>query len=74
MPGHAAWIDGDYKLHRIPDGEGFRSALFNLAIDPAETHDVVEQETSRANAMRAQLEAWQKSVTRSLNGEDYTNP
>ncbi|MPZ17838.1 MAG: sulfatase-like hydrolase/transferase [Luteitalea sp.] len=71
LPGHAAWIDGDYKLHRIPDGEGFKSTLFNLKIDPAETHDLVEQETSRAKAMRAQLEAWQHSVTRSLNGEDY---
>lgn len=74
LPGHAAWIDGDYKLHRMPDGEGFRFALFNLTIDPAETHDLVEQATSRASAMKAQLEAWQTSVTRSLNGDDYTNP
>jgi arylsulfatase A-like enzyme len=74
LPGHAAWIDGDYKLHRIPDDEGFRLSLFNLAIDAEEQHDAVEQEASRAVAMQDQLEAWQKSVAQSLNGEDYPEP
>ncbi len=65
FPGPAAWIDGDYKLHR-PTG-----ALHNLAKDPVEKVNLAASDPERVSRMKAQLEAWQKSVVRSLNGEDY---
>jgi arylsulfatase A-like enzyme len=71
-PGHAAWIDGDYKLHRIPAQRGeFTYSLFNLAEDSAEKQDLADREPQRVERMKAALEAWQKSVIRSLNGKDY---
>jgi arylsulfatase A-like enzyme len=72
FPGHAAWLDGTWKLHRIENKKGrVRYELYNLANDPMEKHDRYAQETQRAKKMRAELEAWLASVTRSLNGEDY---
>ncbi len=65
LPGPAAWLDGDYKLHR-PTG-----ALHNLAKDPVEKVNLAATEPGRVVRMQSQLEAWQKSVVRSLNGEDY---
>ncbi len=73
FPGHAAWIDGDWKLHRIADKSGskVRFELYNLGKDRTETTDVSAAEPRRVQAMRAALEEWQRSVIRSLNGEDY---
>ncbi len=67
LSGPAAWIDGDYKLYRR---EG-AAALYNLAEDPTEKNDLAAREPGRVRRMQAALEAWQKSVVRSLNGEDY---
>lgn len=67
FPGPAAWIDGDYKLYRR---KGV-SALYNLARDPVEKNDLAAREPERVRRMEAALEAWQRSVVRSLNGEDY---
>lgn len=72
LPGPAAWIDGDYKLHRKAPKEGAASyTLFHLARDPQEKTDISEREPDRVKRMKAELESWQKSVIRSLNGEDY---
>lgn len=72
FPGHAVWIDGNLKLHRIQSKPGQISwELYDLAADPQETTDRVAQETKRLGEMRAQLDAWLKSVVRSLNGADY---
>lgn len=72
LPGHSAWIDGDYKFHRIPEKSGtVKYSLFDLAKDAAEKNDLIDQEPERAGRMKAALEAWQQSVIRSLNGEDY---
>jgi len=72
LPGHAAWIDGDYKLHRRPGKSGEATyALFDLANDPAEKEDLLARQPTRAERMKADLEAWQKSVLKSLDGEDY---
>ncbi len=72
LPGHAAWIDGDWKLHRIPGDseETVRYELYNLARDPYE-RQAIRGDSDRLESMRAAMEAWQKSVVRSLNGEDY---
>ena len=73
FPGHAAWIDGDWKLHRM-QAKGAKNAnweLYNLANDRAEAQNIFAQEPARAKTMQAGLEAWLKSVASSLNGEDY---
>jgi len=70
--GHAAWIDGDWKLHRIAGRRGgVRHELYNLEKDPAEERDLAEQQPERVEKMKKALEAWQSSVIDSLNGKDY---
>ena len=70
--GHAALIDGDYKLHRIPGkGDAVKFELYNLADDPAEKTNLAADQPERTEAMKTSLEAWQLSVIQSLNGADY---
>jgi arylsulfatase A-like enzyme len=72
LPGHAAWIDGDWKLHRIPQrGGGFEYRLFDLNSDREEQHDLSGRQPERVEQMMTSLEAWQRSVLRSLDGNDY---
>jgi arylsulfatase A-like enzyme len=72
FPGHTAWIDGDWKLHRIAGKDGkVTLELYNLATDAKEKNDLSGGESQRVGQMRGQLEAWLKSVVRSLNGADY---
>ena len=71
-PGHACWIDGAWKLHRIPRKAGAVSyELYNLDDDFAETTDVSENQSDRVRQMKSELDAWQRSVIGSLNGDDY---
>lgn len=70
-PGHAAWIDGDFKLHRIPGRQSVRYELYNLKSDPKETTNIAAQQPRRLQEMKRALADWQRSVLRSLNGEDY---
>ena len=77
LPGHAAWIDGDYKLHRVPvkknKGESAYE-LYHLGNDPKEQQNLLAKRGSlpkRLDRMKAALAAWQKSVVNSLNGGDY---
>jgi arylsulfatase A-like enzyme len=72
FPGHAAWIDGDWKLHRQNNSDDQVTwELYDLASDPREAHDLAKLQPQRVEAMRQQLEKWLQSVARSLNGEDY---
>jgi arylsulfatase A-like enzyme len=73
LPGHAAWIDGDWKLHRMADKQGrkVRFELYNLSRDREEKLDVASEAPDRVARFTAALEGWQRSVVRSLNGEDY---
>lgn len=73
FPGHAAWLDGAWKLHRIEDPKSgdVTRALYDLDADPNETRDLLAQQQGRASSMSKDLEAWLESVARSLNGEDY---
>lgn len=71
-PGHAAWLDWPWKLHRIQEeGLPLRFELYNLAADPMEKADLSAREDARVKSMRARSEAWLASVVRSLNGDDY---
>jgi hypothetical protein len=72
FPGHAAWLDWPWKLHRIQDENGnIRIELYNLETDSNEQDDVAAGRPQLANKMRAELENWQTSVVQSLNGRDY---
>ena len=72
FPGHAAWLDWPWKLHRIQSKtEDVKFELYNLADDPAEQNNLVAQNTDRVSSMKSQLETWLTSVVRSLNGKDY---
>jgi arylsulfatase A-like enzyme len=72
FPGHAAWLDWPWKLHRIHGKTGdVRLELYNLADDPGEERDLLADHPNRVAAMRSELESWLTSVARSLNGLDY---
>lgn len=73
FPGHSAWLDGAWKLHRIEPAKGgaVKWELYNLTDDPKETTDLLAKEAERSARMQKQLNGWLKSVVRSLNGEDY---
>ncbi len=72
LPGHAALIDGSYKLHRIERRKGgVTYALYDLASDAKETTDLADRQRERLERMKSQLERWQRSVVKSLNGGDY---
>jgi len=74
-PGHSAWLDWPWKLHRIerlPAAGGPSFELYNLAQDPMEKSNLAGAQPDRAKAMRTQLDAWLSSVVDSLNGKDYS--
>jgi arylsulfatase A-like enzyme len=71
LPGHAAWISGDYKLHRMVKKGKVSWELYNLNDDMGETSDLVREQAERAAGMKKALTTWQQSVIDSLNGKDY---
>ena len=71
FPGHAAWLDWPWKLHRIHKKGAPKVELYDLARDPGEKNDLADRQADRVKTMRADLEVWLTSVVRSLNGEDY---
>ncbi len=73
FPGHAAWLDGDWKLHRIEDAKTHEVSweLYNLGTDPDESSTQFAEQPVRLPKMQEALEDWLESVARSLNGEDY---
>jgi hypothetical protein len=74
FPGHAAWIEDDWKLHRIQNREGsVRLELYDLEEDPTEKENRLATEPRRMQRLRGRLETWLASVARSLNGEDYAD-
>lgn len=72
FPGHAAWIVGDWKLHRIENEQGdVTLELYQLEEDRAEQHNQIESEPARVRQMAVELESWLASVVDSINGADY---
>ena len=77
LHGHAAWIEGDYKLHRVPvkkNANEFNYELYHLDKDPSEANNLLKDEAHLAKQfgrMKADLATWQQSVIKSLNGADY---
>lgn len=73
FPGHAAWLDWPWKLHRIENKQSHEVAweLYHLATDAAESRVLLAEQPERVPEMQKDLEKWLESVVRSLNGEDY---
>ncbi|MBN2413424.1 sulfatase-like hydrolase/transferase [candidate division KSB1 bacterium] len=71
FPGHAAWLDWPWKLHRIEDGDNIKFELYSLKDDPMEKTNVTDRNKDRVQTMKTELEKWQLSVVQSLNGMDY---
>ena len=67
FPGEAAWMDNRYKL--VTDGK--KTEMFDIIADPLEKKNLAKDKSGTAARMKAQLEAWQASVERSLAGQDY---
>ncbi len=71
-PGHSAWLDWPWKLHRIQGDTGtVIMELYNLSDDPGEKEDRAVTDSDRVNLMKSELENWLKSVVGSHNGNDY---
>jgi hypothetical protein len=71
FPGHSAWIDWPWKLHRIEESGQITVELYDLEKDAQETINLAKQINDRTQRMMAELEQWLVSVVKSLNGEDY---
>lgn len=72
FPGHSAWLDWPWKLHRIEKkNEPVRWELYHLTIDPQEQRNRINTEADRSQNMQRQLKDWLGSVVHSLNGGDY---
>jgi arylsulfatase A-like enzyme len=73
FPGHAAWLAGSWKLHRIERAKAdpVKWELYDLTTDPKEARDLFASDPKRVEKMQKELTAWLESVVRSLNGEDY---
>jgi len=71
FPGHSAWLDWPWKLHRIEKNRSVKFELYHLADDPREGTDLSRRELERVKSMASELEAWLTSVAQSLNGKDY---
>ena len=75
--GGLAWIDNDVKLVKNMKWDkdlGAKSGefeLYNIIGDPSETQDLIKQQPGIAARMRKQLDAWNRSVDRSITGADY---
>ena len=73
--GAAACRDERYKLvvgapyRAAPDTA--REELFDLKLDPFETHNLASAHPEIVARLRADLATWQRSVERSLTGADY---
>ena len=72
LKGHAAWLDWPWKLHRIQNKQSeILWELYNLEEDPLESKNLISSQSEIREKMKPALEEWQKSVIRSMNGNDY---
>ena len=70
-PGHAAWNDWPWKIHRIQKTDQLTIELYHLVDDPMEVNDLAKKEPRRVKRMLKELQQWQASVYDSWEGKDY---
>ena len=68
LGGPIAWIDGEWKLHRLESGE---YELYHVANDPGEEQNVLDEYPDRVASMKTDLQEWLDSVIRSAQVGDY---
>jgi arylsulfatase A-like enzyme len=67
LPGSAAWLSGDLKLHRRWSEDGaVHDELYDLSSDPGEQQDRSAERPALLNTLRQELQVWQQSVLASL--------
>lgn len=72
FPGHAAWISGNWKVHRIESKQGKVTwELYDLGSDPFEKKNVAESNPEKLRELQPGFRRWLISVVDSLNGKDY---
>jgi len=71
LPGHAAWLQWPWKLHKIQRKGVEVFELYNLEEDSMEAKDLSASQPERLSKMKAMILQWQQSVVNSLNGKDY---
>ena len=70
--GGLAWLDNDVKLVRNYFSDPTDPLeLYNVIDDPEEQSNLIEQQPEVAARMRAELDAWNRSVDLSITGADY---
>lgn len=63
-----AWIDNQYKLYKRGKD---KFELYDVNADVSEKTNVAAEHPEILKRMKADMEAWQQSVTRSYRGKDY---
>jgi len=63
-----AWTDNKYKLYKRGKD---KFELYDLDADISEKTNIATDHPDVVKRMKADMEAWQESVTRSFNGKDY---
>ena len=66
---HLAFIGDRYKILSRDNGATY--ALYDLIEDPGEQRDLAAQKPEIVTRMRAELEGWVRSCTKSASGADY---
>lgn len=64
----AAWSDNRYKLMKVGSD---KVELYDLVADMAESKNIAAEKPEVVAKMKAELEAWLKSVDASDQGHDY---
>lgn len=70
-PDHALIGDRYKFLSYLDEGRAAEDMLFDLAVDPGERHNLVQELPDLAASMKRELETWNDSCERSEQGEDY---
>jgi len=70
--GIGAFVDNNYKLISM-DINKDTFMLYDLAKDPMETKNIIDEEKRIADKMIRELKTWNKSVEASIEGKDYPN-
>jgi arylsulfatase A-like enzyme len=66
--GPVVWMGNQYKLHKLGTGE---FELYDIVADISEKNNIAAEHPDIVKQMKPEMEAWVKSVKKSLAGDDY---